>query len=119
VQVAGQLPFVEGKLPTTGRLGDGVTVEEGQRLARLAALNALAIVKAEVGELARVRRVVRVGAFVASADSFTDQPRVANGASELLQQVFGEKGRHARAAVGVNVLPLGSPVEIELLVEVE
>jgi enamine deaminase RidA (YjgF/YER057c/UK114 family) len=118
VFVAGQLPFVDGKLPKTGRVGEGVTLEEGQLYARLAALNALAAVKAEVGDLARVTRVVRVGAFVASADAFTDQPKVANGASELLVQVFGEAGRHARSAVGVNALPLGAPVEIELLVEV-
>jgi enamine deaminase RidA (YjgF/YER057c/UK114 family) len=118
VFVAGQLPFVDGKLPKTGKLGAGVTLEEGQQLARTAALNALAIVKAEVGDLSKVKRVVRVGAFVASADSFTDQPKVANGASELLQQVFGDKGKHARAAVGVNVLPLDAPVEVELVVEV-
>ena len=118
VFVAGQLPFVDGKLPKTGRLGEAVTLEEGQAFARQCVLNALAAVKAEVGELSRVKRIVRVGAFIASADSFTDQPKVANGASELLQQVFGEAGRHARAAVGVNVLPLGAPVEVELLVEV-
>lgn len=118
VFVSGQLPFVDGKLPKTGRLGDGVTLEEGQAFARTCVLNALAVVKAEVGDLGRVKRVVRVGAFVASADSFTQQPQVANGASELLQQVFGEAGRHARAAVGVNTLPLGAPVEVELVVEV-
>ena len=115
--VSGQLPFVEGKLPKTGRLGEGVTIEEGQAMARTCVLNALAVVKAEAGDLSRVKRVVRVGAFVASADGFTQQPQVANGASELLQQVFGEAGRHARAAVGVNTLPLGAPVEVELLVE--
>lgn len=115
--VSGQLPFVDGKLPKTGRLGEGVTVEEGQAMARTCVLNALAVVKAEAGDLSRVKRVVRVGAFVASANDFTQQPQVANGASELLQQVFGEAGRHARAAVGVNVLPLGAPVEVELLVE--
>lgn len=119
VYVAGQIPMVAGKLAKTGRLGENVSLEEGQTLARTCALNGLAAVKAEVGELSRVKRVVRVGAFVASADGFTDQPKVANGASELLVQVFGEKGRHARAAVGVNVLPLGAPVEVELLVEVE
>jgi len=115
--VAGQLPFIDGKLPKTGRLGAGVTLEEGQALARTAALNALAIIKAEVGELSKVRRIVRIGVFVASADTFTDQPKVANGASELLVQVFGDNGKHARAAVGVNVLPLGAPVEVEVLVE--
>ena len=118
VYVAGQLPFVDGKLPKTGRLGENVTLEEGQAFARQCVLNGLAALKAELGDLSRVRRVVRVGAFVASADDFVEQPKVANGASELLQQVFGDAGRHARAAVGVNVLPLGAPVEVELLVEV-
>jgi enamine deaminase RidA (YjgF/YER057c/UK114 family) len=118
VYVSGQLPFVDGKLPKTGRLGEAVTIEEGQTLARQCLLNALAALKAELGELARVRRIVRVGAFIASADGFTDQPKVANGASELLVQVFGDAGRHARAAVGVNVLPLGAPIEVELIVEV-
>ena len=119
VYVAGQIPMVDGKLPQTGQLGKDVTLEEGQALARTCALNCLAAVKAEIGDLSRVKRVVRIGAFVASADAFTDQPKVANGASELLVQVFGDKGRHARAAVGVNVLPLGAPVEVEMLVEVE
>lgn len=118
VFVAGQLPFVDGKLAKTGRLGESVTLEEGQAFARQCVLNGLAALKAELGDLGRVKRVVRVGAFVASADAFTQQPQVANGASELLVSVFGEAGRHARAAVGVNVLPLGAPVEVELLVEV-
>lgn len=118
VFVSGQVPLVDGKLAKTGQLGRDVTIEEGQAMARQCALNALAALKAELGELSRIRRVVRVGAFVAGTDSFTDQPKVANGASELLQQVFGEGGRHARAAVGVNALPLGAAVEVELLVEV-
>lgn len=118
VHVSGQIPFVDGKLPKAGRLGENVALEEGQTMARHCVLNALAALKAEIGELSRVKRIVRVGAFVASANDFTDQPKVANGASELLLQVFGDAGRHARAAVGVNVLPLGAPVEVELLVEV-
>lgn len=118
VFVAGQIPFVDGKLAKTGRVGAEVTLEEGQAFARQCVLNGLAALKAELGELSRVKRIVRVGAFVASAESFVDQPKVANGASELLLQVFGDAGRHARAAVGVNVLPLGAPVEVELLVEV-
>jgi enamine deaminase RidA (YjgF/YER057c/UK114 family) len=118
VVVSGQIPFVDGKLEKTGRVGGEVSLEEGQKFARQCALNALAVVKAEVGELARVKRVVRVGVFVASTDDFTQQPQVANGASDLLLQVFGDAGRHARAAVGVNALPLGAPVEVELLVEV-
>ena len=119
VYVAGQIPMVDGKLAKAGRLGENVAVEEGQHLARTCAVNGLAALKAEVGDLSKVKRVVRVGAFIASTNDFTDQPKVANGASELLVQVFGDKGRHARAAVGVNVLPLGAPVEVELLVEVE
>lgn len=118
VFVAGQLPFVDGKLPKTGRLGENIAIEEAQAFARTCVLNGLAALKAELGELSRIKRVVRVGAFVACADGFADQPKVANGASELLVQIFGDQGRHARAAVGVNALPLGAPVEIELLVEV-
>lgn len=118
VFVAGQIALKDGKLAWTGRLGRDLSVESGQAAARQCALNALAVVKAEVGSLDAVKRVVRVGVFVASADGFTDQPKVANGASELLQAVFGDNGRHARAAVGVNELPLGSPVEVELICEV-
>ena len=116
--VAGQIPFLDGKLLATGRCGEALTIEQGQQMARQCALNALAIVKAEVGDLARVKRVVRVGAFVACPDNWGDQPKVANGASELLLAVFGDAGKHARAAVGVNALPLGAPVEVELLVEI-
>lgn len=119
VYVSGQLPFVNGKLEKTGVVGKEVDVQEAQAFARLCALNALAVLKAEVGELSRVRRIVRVGAFVACIDGFTGQPSVANGASEFLVEVFGEAGRHARAAVGVNALPLGAPVEVELVAEVE
>ena len=119
VYVAGQLPMVQGKLPKTGRLGETVSLEEGQQMARQCVLNGLAALKAEIGDLRKVRRVVRVGAFIACADTFADQPKVANGGSELLQQVFGDKGKHARAAVGTNALPLGAPVEIEFLFEVE
>lgn len=116
--VAGQIPLVDGKLPKTGRLGENVTVEEGQQLARTCVLNGLAAAKQELGDLSKIARVVRVGAFVASTNDFTQQPQVANGASELLVQVFGDSGKHARAAVGVNVLPLGAPVEVEFLFEI-
>ena len=119
VFVAGQLPFVDGKLPKTGHLGDNVSIEEGQLFARQCVLNGLAALKAEIGDLSKVKRVVRVGAFVACTSTFADQPKVANGGSELLQNVFGDKGKHARAAVGTNALPLGAPVEIEFLFEVE
>ncbi|MFI6981857.1 RidA family protein [Embleya sp. NPDC050154] len=118
IYTSGQLPMVEGKLPSTGKVGAEVTAEEAKELARQCALNALAAVKAELGDLSLVRRVVKVVGFVASAPDFTGQPGVINGASELLGEVFGESGRHARSAVGVAVLPLDAPVEVEILVEV-
>jgi enamine deaminase RidA (YjgF/YER057c/UK114 family) len=117
VYTAGQLPMVEGKLPGTGKVGGEVTPEEAKELARTCALNALAAVKSVVGDLDRVARVVKVVGFVASAADFTGQPAVINGASELLGAVFGDKGVHARSAVGVAVLPLDSPIEIEIQVE--
>ncbi|MEC4014982.1 RidA family protein [Streptomyces sp. H27-D2] len=119
VYTAGQLPLVEGKLPVTGKVGAEVTPEEAKELARTCALNALAAVKSVVGDLDRIVRVVKVVGFVASATDFTGQPTVVNGASELLGEVLGDKGIHARSAVGVAVLPLDAPVEIEFLVEVE
>jgi enamine deaminase RidA (YjgF/YER057c/UK114 family) len=118
VYTAGQLPMVGGKLPMTGKVGAEVTPEEAKELAARCALNAVAAIKAEVGELSAVRRVVKVVGFVASTPDFTGQPGVVNGASELLAAVFGDAGVHARSAVGVAVLPLDSPVEVEVLVEV-
>ena len=118
VYVSGQVPLVEGRPSHTGRLGDGVGLDEGVAAARQCAVNLLAALKAELGELGRVRRVVKVTGFVASAAEFTDQPKVVNGASELFAAVFGDAGRHARAAVGVAALPLGVPVEVEAIVEV-
>ena len=116
--VAGQVPLREGKPVATGRLGEGIDTEEGEGLARQCALQALAALRAELGSLDRVTRIVKVGVFVASADTFTEQPKVANGASDLLGEVFGEAGKHARAAVGVSALPLGVPVEVDLIAEV-
>ena len=118
VYTSGQLPMVEGALPMTGKVGAGVSPEDAKALAQRCALNALAAVKSEIGDLALVKRVVKVVGFVASAPDFTGQPAVINGASELLGAVFGEAGRHARSAVGVAVLPLDAPVEVELTVEV-
>ena len=118
VFTSGQLPMRAGELIVTGKVGGEVSAEEAYACAQQCALNALAAVKAEVGELSRVVRVVKVVAFVASTPDFTGQPVVANGASELLGQVFGKAGVHARSAVGVPVLPLDSPVEVELVVEV-
>ncbi len=118
VYTSGQLPMREGKLLQTGKVGGEVTQEEAVACARQCALNALAAIKAEIGELGNVKRIVKVVAFVASTPDFTGQPLVANGVSELLGEVFGDAGRHARSAVGVSVLPLDAPVEVELLVEV-
>ena len=118
VWTSGQLPFVDGRLERTGKVGAEVDAETAQGLARLCALNALAAIRAEIGDLAAVRRVVKVVGFVASDPSFTGQPGVVNGASELLGEVFGDAGRHARSAVGVAVLPLDAPVEVEVVVEV-
>lgn len=117
VYTSGQLPMVEGSLAQTGKVGADVTPEQGKELARTCALNALAAIDAVVG-LDAVKRVVKVVGFVASADGFTGQPAVVNGASELLGAVFGDAGQHARSAVGVAELPLGAPVEVELIVEV-
>jgi enamine deaminase RidA (YjgF/YER057c/UK114 family) len=118
VFTSGQLPMREGTLITTGKVGGEVTAEEAVECARQCALNALAAVRAEIGDLSSIKRIVKVVAFVASVPEFTGQPGVANGASELLGEVFGELGQHARSAVGVPVLPLDAPVEVELVVEV-
>ena len=118
VFTSGQLPMRSGELLTTGKVGGEVSAEEAVECARQCALNALAAIRAEVGELANVKRVVKVVAFVASTPDFTGQPGVANGVSELLGEVFGEAGVHARSAVGVPVLPLDAPVEVEMVVEV-
>ena len=118
VYTSGQLPMREGQLITTGKVGGEVTPEEAVECARQCALNALAAVRAQVGELSNIKRIVKVVAFVASTPDFTGQPGVANGASELFGEVFGEAGVHARSAVGVPVLPLDAPVEVEILVEV-
>lgn len=117
VFTSGQLPFVDGALPTTGKLGVDVTPEEAKELARLCVLNALAAVKSAIGDLDRITRIVKVVGFVASTPDFTTQPFIVNGASELLGEVFGDAGIHARSALGVAVLPLDSPVEVELIVE--
>ena len=114
---SGQLPFVKGELPATGKVGAEVSAEDAKEYAQLCIINALAAVKAQIGDLDRVTRIVKVVGFVASDPSFTGQPGVINGASELLGKVFGEAGAHARSAVGVAVLPLDAPVEVELIAE--
>jgi enamine deaminase RidA (YjgF/YER057c/UK114 family) len=118
VYTAGQLPFVDGKLLATGKLGAGLSVADGAALARTAALNALAAAASVAGGLNGLARIVKVTGFVASDPGFTAQAQVVNGASELLLEVFGEAGKHARSAVGMAVLPLDAPVEIELVAEV-
>ncbi|MCM3504473.1 MULTISPECIES: RidA family protein [unclassified Curtobacterium] len=117
VYTAGQLPFVDGALSVTGKVGAAVDADAATAQARVAALNALAAVQSVAGSLDRVARVVKVTVFVASDPSFTGQPAVANGASTLVGEVFGDAGVHARSAVGVAVLPLDAPVEVELVVE--
>jgi len=113
--VSGQLPFIGGKL-VTGRLGEDVDLELGVRAARACGLMIVAQLKAALGSLERVERIVKLGAFVNSAAGFIDQPRVANGASDLMAEIFGDAGRHARSAVGVPVLPLGAAVEVDAIV---
>ncbi|MGJ9402987.1 RidA family protein [Arthrobacter sp. KK5.5] len=117
VYTSGQLPFINGELPATGKVGAGVAAEDAAALAATCAVNALAAVKSVIGDLDRVTRIVKVVGFVASDPAFTGQPGVINGASELLGKVFGDAGVHSRSAVGVAVLPLDSPVEVELVAE--
>ncbi|SHJ22574.1 Enamine deaminase RidA, house cleaning of reactive enamine intermediates, YjgF/YER057c/UK114 family [Tessaracoccus bendigoensis DSM 12906] len=117
IWTSGQLPFADGVLTATGKVGDAVAQDLGTEAARVAALNAVAAAAAVAGGVDRIRRVVKVVVFVASAPGFTGQPAVANGASLLLGEIFGEQGTHVRSAVGVAVLPLDAPVEVELIVE--
>ena len=115
--VSGQLPFKDGKLAYSGRLGEALAVDDGYQAARLCGINLIAQMKAATGDLDRVARIVRLGGFVNSAAAFTDQPKVINGASDLMVEVFGPAGRHARSAVGCPSLPLGVSVEIDAVVE--
>ena len=117
LHISGQLPFKDGKL-VTGRVGDGISLEDAQDAAKLCALMLVAQMKAALGTLARVERIVKLGVFVNSTGDFTDQPKVANGASDLMVALFGDAGKHARSAVGVPVLPLGAAVEIDAIVQV-
>lgn len=117
--LSGMLPMRDGKPAWSGKVGRELTVEQGIDAARLACLNALAVVRAELGSLDRVVRIVRLGGHVASAEGFTQQPAVVNGASDLLVAIFGEAGRHARLALGAFELPLNAAVELELIVHVE
>lgn len=116
--LSGMLPLREGKLLRTGRVGESVSLNEAQDDARQAAINALSILKAQIGSIDRVVRCIKLVGYIASAPDFTQQPAVLNAASDLMRDVFGDAGKHARAAVGVSVLPLNSPVEIEFIFEV-
>ena len=119
VFVSGQLPLWNGDLRHLGTLGDGVSVDEGYQAARLSGLNLIAQLRAACGDLDRVKRVVKLGGFVACAPEFTDHPKVVNGASDLMVEVFGDAGRHARSAVGVPSLPMGVAVEVDGVFEIE
>lgn len=120
VYISGQLPLEDGKLALTGKVGAKVSAEDATRAARACAINLIAQARAAVdGDLERITRVVKLTAFIASTNDFTGQPQVANGASDLMVEVFGDKGRHTRAAVGTNVLPMDAPVEIEAIFEVD
>jgi len=116
---AGQLPMVKGDLVSKGLLGQDVEIEDANKAARICTLNALAAIKGVIGDLDRIKQIVRVVGYVASVPTFTQQPAVVNGASELLLEIFGENGKHARSAVGMVALPLNASVEIELTVEVD
>jgi enamine deaminase RidA (YjgF/YER057c/UK114 family) len=115
--LSGTLPFRDGKLVMEGKLGTDLTVEQGYEAAKVALLNALAIIRQELGTIDRVKKIIRMVGYVASAGGFVQQPAVMNGASDLLLKIFGEAGRHARVAVGAAELPLHAPVEIELIVQ--
>ena len=117
--VAGQIPTADGEVKYKGRVGAELSLEEGYEAARLCALNALSVLKAEAGSLENISQLVRVAGFVCSADGFTDQPKVINGASELFAEALGDAGTHARLAIGVKELPLGSAVEVEVIAEVQ
>ena len=116
--VSGQIPIQDGKVVFTGKVSKDISVEEAQKAARLCVINGLAQLKAELGSLDKISKIIKVSGFVNSLPEFTDQPKVINGASDLLYEIFGEKGRHARIAVGVASLPLNSVVEVDLVAEI-
>lgn len=117
--VSGTLPYVDGKLPQTGQCGKDVSIEEGQKLAEICVLNALAQLKKNLGSLDKIKQFVKITGFISSTDDFTQQGAVLNGATQLLIDIFGDKGKHARSAVGTPVMPGGTPVEIEFIVAVD
>jgi enamine deaminase RidA (YjgF/YER057c/UK114 family) len=115
---AGQIPFVKGELKYKGKLGKDFTIDDGKKAAEICVLNCLAAVKLITGNLDKIEQIIKLTVFVNGADGFPDQPKVANGASELLEKIFGEKGKHVRSAVGVSGLPLDSAVEIEMIAKI-
>lgn len=119
VYTSGQIPFVNGELKFKGKVGKEMTPEQGYEAAKICCLNCLSVVKAQIGDLDKIEKIVKLTGFVSSAPGFNGQPSVINGASELLGQLFGDKGQHARAAVGVNELPLDATVEVEMIVKVK
>ncbi len=119
ILTAGQLPLQNGQLLFEGKVGTNVSLEEAVKAAEACAINCLSVIKAETGSLDKINRIVKVTVFVNSSDGFIKQPQVANGASEFLVKIFGEKGKHVRSAVGVNELPMNAPVEIEMMAEIE
>ena len=116
---AGQLPMVEGKLISEGKLGNEVSDEAGIKAAEICAINCLSVIKSEIGDLDNIEQIVKVTVFINSADGYITQPKIANGASEFLVNIFGKSGKHVRSAVGVNELPINSPVEIEMIVKIK
>jgi len=116
--LSGMLPLKDGKLIKTGKLGESVSIEEAQKCARHIVVNALSVIKSHLGSLDKIKRCIKLNGYVASAPDFTEQPKVLNAASDLLFEIFGEAGRHSRAAVGVNSLPLDSPLEIDFIFEI-
>jgi enamine deaminase RidA (YjgF/YER057c/UK114 family) len=119
VFTAGQIPLLNGELKYKGKVGYDLTLEQGYEAAKLCALNCLSVIKGEIRDLDKIERILKVTVFVNSADGFTDQPKVANGASEFLGEVFGESGKHVRSAVGVNELPIDSAVEVEMIAQLK
>jgi enamine deaminase RidA (YjgF/YER057c/UK114 family) len=119
VFTAGQIPSVKGELKYKGKLGKNLSIDEGKKAAEICALNCLAAIKGIIKNLDEIERIIKLTVFVNSAEGFTNQPQVANGASELLEKIFGEKGKHVRSAVGVNELPLDAAVEIEMIVKIK
>ena len=119
VYTAGQVPLVNGKLKHTGIVGKDVSTSDAQEAAKIGTVNCLSVIKSAIGDLDRIEQIVKVTVFVASVENYTDQPKVANGASDFLVEAFGEKGKHVRSAVGVSALPINAPVEIEMIAKIK